>query len=75
LVAAAQAACVQVGSHFLIRAHTQITVQVVKRFKDGSRRVRVPVRQKGQPRVITHWLELREIRGRGRRRARRPCCA
>jgi len=51
-----------VGSQFLFRARTQIKVQVVRRFKDGSRRVRVPVRKKGQPRVILEWLELREIR-------------
>jgi hypothetical protein len=60
---AAQAlrACRRVGSHFLFRARTQIQVQVVRRFKDGSRLVRVPVRKKGQPRVILEWLELREI--------------
>lgn len=61
---AAQAlqACRRVGSQFLFRARTQIKVQVVRRFKDGSRLVRVPVRQKGQPRQIVQWLELREIR-------------
>lgn len=61
---AAQAlrACRRVGSHFLVRARTQIKVQVVRSFKDGSRLVRVPVRKKGQPRVILEWLELREIR-------------
>jgi hypothetical protein len=61
-VGAALAACEKVDSHFLIRARTNIRVQMIKRFKDGSRLVRVPVRQKGKPRVITHWLELREIR-------------
>jgi len=66
-VAAALAACERVGSHFLIRARTNIRVQTVKRFKDGSRLVRVPVRQKGKPRVITQWLELREIRVRVQR--------
>jgi hypothetical protein len=66
-VAAALAACEEVGSHFLIRARTNIRVQTVKRFKDGSRRVRVSVRQKGNPRVITQWLELREIRVRVQR--------
>ncbi len=55
-------ACQRVGSHFLIRARSQIQGQVVRRYKDGSRLVRVPVRQKGQPRVILHWLTLREIR-------------
>lgn len=66
-VVAAQAACQKVGSHFLIRARTNIRAQGVKRFKDGSRLVRVPVREKGKPRVITAWLELREIRVRVQR--------
>ena len=54
--------CQRVGSHLLLRARTQIKVKVVRRLPDGSRLVRVPVRQKGKPRVILHWLELREIR-------------
>lgn len=66
-VAAAWAACQKVGSHFLIRARTNIGVKTLRRFKDGSRRVRVPVRQKGKPRVITAWLEVREIRVRVQR--------
>ena len=61
-VGAARAACEKVGSHFLIRARTNIRAQVIKRFKDGSRLVRLPVRQKGKPRVITQWLEVREMR-------------
>lgn len=71
-VAAAQAACANVGSHFLIRARSNVRVQTTKRFKDGSRWVRVPVRQKGRPRVITQWLELREIRVRVQRPGYRP---
>jgi Transposase DDE domain len=61
---AAQAlqACQRVGSQFLFRARTQIKVKVVRRLKDGSRLVRLPVRQKGKPRQIVQWLELREIR-------------
>ena len=55
-------ACQRVGSHFLFRARTQIKVEEVRRFKDGSRLVRVPVRQKGRPREMGQWLELREIR-------------
>jgi len=55
-------ACQRVGSHFLMRARTQIKVQVVKRLRDGSRIVRVPVRCKGKPREVLHWLILREIR-------------
>jgi hypothetical protein len=66
-VAAAQAVCHKVGSHFLMRARTNIRVQTLKRFKEGSRLVRLPVRQKGKPRVITQWLELREIRVRVQR--------
>jgi hypothetical protein len=61
---AAQAlqACRRVGSHFLFRARSNVKVEEVRRFKDGSRLVRVPVRQKGKPRQIVEWLELREIR-------------
>lgn len=66
-VAAAHAAGQKAGSHFLIRARANIRVQVLQRYKDGSRRVGVPVRQKGKPRVITQWLELREIRVRVQR--------
>lgn len=61
-------ACRRVGSHFLFRARTNIRVQVLKRFKDGSRLVRVPVRQKGRRSVIVEWLELREIRVQLRRK-------
>lgn len=66
-VAAALAACETVGSHFLIRARTNIRAPVIKRFKDGSRLVRLPVRQKGNPRAITQWIEVREIRVRVQR--------
>ena len=69
--ALAWTACTRVGSHFLFRARSQIKVKVLKRFKDGSRLVRVPVRQKGQPRLITQWLELREIRVRVGRKGHR----
>jgi hypothetical protein len=61
-VAEVWAACQRVQSHYLIRARTNIKVRTVRRFKDGSRLVRVPVRPKGQPRVIAQWLELRELR-------------
>lgn len=62
----------RVGSHFLFRARTQIKAQAVRRFKDGSRLVRVPVRKKGQPRQIGQWLELREIRVQLHRKGHRP---
>jgi hypothetical protein len=61
-------ACQRVGSQILFRARTQIKVEGLKRFKDGSRLVRVPVRKKGDPRVIVEWLELREIRVQIRRK-------
>lgn len=65
-------ACQRVGSHFLFRARTQIKAQEVRRFKDGSRWVRVPVRKKGKPRQIVQWLELREIRVQLHRKGHRP---
>jgi hypothetical protein len=58
----AAVACQRVASHFLIRARTQIKVQVLKRFRDGSRLVKVPVRVKGHPREVSHYLVVREIR-------------
>jgi hypothetical protein len=66
-LAVAQAMCQKAGSHFLVRARSRIRVQTLKRFKDGSRLVRVPVQQKGNQRVIVQWLELREIRVRVQR--------
>jgi hypothetical protein len=54
--------CRQCGSHFLIRARMQIKAQTVRRLPEGSRLVRVPVRQKGKPRVMVPWLQVREIR-------------
>lgn len=70
---AAQAwdACVRTGGHFLLRARAQIQVRVLKKLKDGSRRIQLPVREKGRPRHITRWLELREIRVRVQRRGQR----
>lgn len=67
---AAQAlvACRRVGGHFLIRARKDIQARTVKRFKDGSRLIRVPVRKKNSSKVILQWLELREIRVRVQRR-------
>ena len=64
-------ACQRVGSHFLFRARTQIKVRVRKRLADGSRLLALPVREKGAPRTIVRWLELREIRVRVARRGHR----
>jgi Transposase DDE domain len=58
----ARTACAAVHSHFLLRARSSVKPQVIKRLRDGSRLVRVPVREKGRPRHILEWLEVREIR-------------
>ncbi len=55
-------ACQRVGSHFLFRIPRHLTAEVIKRFPDGSRRIRVAVREKGRPSHILQWLDLREIR-------------
>lgn len=60
------AACQRVGSHFLIRARSNIKVRTRQRFKDGSRLVEVPVRAKGSRKILQH-LTLREIRVKVRR--------
>jgi len=64
-------ACERVGSHFLFRARSNVKGRVLKRFKDGSRLIRVPVRQKGNPNRILRWLEVREIRVRVGRKGHR----
>lgn len=55
-------ACRRVGSHFLFRIPKHLTAQTVKRLPDGSRRIRVAIREKGRPSRILRWLDLREIR-------------
>ena len=67
----ALAACRRVGSHFLFRARSNVKVKVIRRLKDGSRLIRVPVRQKGNPNRILQWLEVRELRVRVGRRGYR----
>ena len=71
--AQALAACQRVGSHFLFRARMLIKPQVLRRLRDGSRLIRVPVRDPTHPSRIVDWLEVREIRvrvGRAGHRAR-----
>jgi len=58
----AWAACQRVGSHLLFRIPRHLTRRVITRLPDGSRRIRVAVREKGRPSRIQQWLELREIR-------------
>ncbi len=71
-IAEAMAACQQVGSHFLIRVRTNLKVQTRRRYQDGSRLIRVGLRQKGNPNRIVQWLELREIRAQVVRKGFRP---
>ena len=66
------AACQRVGSHFLFRIPRHLTAQVIKRWPDGSRQIRVAVREKGRPSHILQWLELREIRMHVGRQGARP---
>ena len=56
------AACRRVGSHFLFRVPRNIKAQVLKKLPDGSRRVRLNVREKGRPWHVSGGLEIREIR-------------
>ena len=59
--AQALAACERVGSHVLLRARRNLTARRVKRLRDGSRLVRVPLREARQRRIV-RWLLVREIR-------------
>lgn len=68
----AAAACQRVGSHFLFRIPRHLTAQVTTRWPDGSRQIRVAVRQKGRPSQIVQWLDLREIRVQVGRPGHRP---
>ena len=72
------AACRRVDSHFLFRVPRHIKARVVKKLPDGSRRVKLNVREKGRPWRVCGDLEIREIRvhvGRNgfRRHALRLC--
>lgn len=69
--AQASAACERVGSHFLLRARTNLTARRVRRLRDGSRIVRVPLREHGRRMHILRWMEVREIRVRIGRPGRR----
>jgi len=68
----ALAACQRVGSHVLFRIPRHLTAQVIQRLPDGSRRIRVAVREKGRPSRIQAWLDLREIRVHVGRQGFRP---
>jgi DDE family transposase len=62
-LAPARAACARVGSHLLIRASRSTKPRVLKRLRDGTRRIAIAVRaSRHNPTRIVDWLELREIR-------------
>src|SRR5437867_3545030 len=56
------AACTRVGSHCLVRARRDVHSHVIRRFKDGSRLVRIPVHPPGHRHRILKWVVVREIR-------------
>jgi hypothetical protein len=56
------AACRRVGSHFVFRVPRNIKARVIKKLPDGSRRVRLNVREKRRAWHIEGGLEIREIR-------------
>jgi hypothetical protein len=68
----ARAACARVGSHFLLRAGRSTKPRLIKRLRDGSRLMKIAVRQRGRPGRILQWLEVRELRVRVGRPGARP---
>ena len=60
--AQALATCERVGSHILLRARTNLMTRPVKRLRDGSRLVRVPLRDHDRRMQVVRWLSVREIR-------------
>jgi Transposase DDE domain len=55
-------ACRRVGSHFLFRVPRNIKAHVIKKLPDGSRRVRLNVREQGRAWHIQGGMEIRQIR-------------
>jgi hypothetical protein len=66
----AMAACARVGSHVLLRVRRDLTSRTIRRYADGSRLVRVPLRARHSSRIL-RYLEVREIRVRVTRRGHR----
>jgi hypothetical protein len=58
----AQRVCARMGSHFLLRARMRVKPQLRQRLGDGTRLIRVAVREPGPGGRRHHWLEVREIR-------------
>ncbi len=71
VAAALQAACVRVGSHFLVRVPTVVTGRVVESLADGSRVLVVPVARRYRPSPDERTLTVREIQVRVARAGRR----
>jgi hypothetical protein len=65
------ATCHQVGSHFLLRVPITIKPRLIKRLNDGSRLIRIAVREQHRRQHILQWLEVREIRAHVGRRGSR----
>jgi hypothetical protein len=59
---AAQRACRRVGSHFLLRASRTVKPRVIRRLRDGTRLVGLPIRPPHNHHRVIDWLEVREIR-------------
>lgn len=58
----AQAACVRVRSHFLLRARPDVKPRVIQRLPDRTRLVEIGLRARTNPNRIVEWLTVREIR-------------
>jgi hypothetical protein len=56
------AACRRVGSHFLFRVPRNITTRAVAKLPDGSRRVRLNLREQRRGWPVRGSFEIREIR-------------
>lgn len=66
------AACRRVGSQFLVRMPRHLTARVIKKLPDGSRLVRLNLRDKRRCWRIVDHVEIREIRVQVGRKGFRP---
>jgi len=71
-VAHARAACLRVGSHYLLRASRSTKPRVLKRLADGTRLIQIAHRARQRPGQILEWFDIREIRVRVGRAGHRP---
>lgn len=53
--------CQRVGSHFAVRVRVDLHARRVKRLRDGSALIDIPVRAYRSSRIV-EWLRLREVR-------------